>query len=70
MTAGNLTSGEQIKVVKEIPDIIVIQPANPQVVYVPAYNPTAIYGSPVVRRDIARETVAATAMITFGWASR
>ena len=45
--AGNLKSGEQIKVVKESPDIIVIQPANPQVVYVPTYNPTVVYGTTV-----------------------
>ncbi len=64
--AGNLTSGEQIKVVKEIPDIIVIQPANPQVVYVPAYNPTAIYGAPVATPGYSSGDVAATAMITFG----
>ena len=64
--AGNLTSGEQIKVVKEIPDIIVIQPANPQVVYVPAYNPTVIYGAPVATPGYSSGDVAATAMITFG----
>ena len=33
--AGNLKSSEQIKVVQQSPQIIVIQPANPQVVYVP-----------------------------------
>jgi uncharacterized membrane protein YgcG len=26
-------------------EVIVIQPANPQVVYVPAYNPTVVYGA-------------------------
>ena len=25
-----------------------IQPANPQVVYVPQYNPAVVYGTPVV----------------------
>jgi Protein of unknown function (DUF3300) len=64
--AGNLKSGQQIKVVKESPDIIVIQPANPQVVYVPAYNPTVIYGSPVATPGYSTTTVATTAVISFG----
>jgi len=59
--AGNLKSGEQITVSTEPAppptqpvaagappppqQIIVIQPANPQVVYVPTFNPTVVYGS-------------------------
>lgn len=52
--AGNLKSTKEQKVVeKEVPaqnggnntTIIEIQPANPEVVYVPAYNPTVVYGS-------------------------
>lgn len=48
--AGNLKTTEQQKVVVEqAPDtqqsIIKIEPANPQVVYVPAYNPTVVYGA-------------------------
>jgi hypothetical protein len=41
--SGNLkTTKEQvIKVEKEI---IIIEPASPQVIYVPAYNPTVVYG--------------------------
>ena len=27
--------------------VIVVEQANPQVVYVPAYNPTVVYGAPV-----------------------
>jgi len=46
--AGNLKSTEQMKVVQETPTTIVIQPANPQVVYVPQYNPAIIYGTPFV----------------------
>ena len=46
--AGNLKSNEQQKVIIEQPapqqSVIVIQPANPQVIYVPAYNPTVVYG--------------------------
>ena len=36
--AGNLKSGSQITVVQQAPQVIVIQPTNPQVVYVPTYN--------------------------------
>jgi hypothetical protein len=41
---GNLNStNEQTVIVKG--DSIEIQPANPRVIYVPAYNPTSVYGS-------------------------
>lgn len=40
---GNLKSTEQQKVIVER-EIIRIEPANPQVVYVPAYDPFYIYG--------------------------
>ncbi len=59
--AGNLKSNEQVKVSTEAapppaqasaaqaaappPQVIVIQPAQPSVVYVPAYNPTVVYGA-------------------------
>jgi hypothetical protein len=42
--AGNLKSNQQQNVIVE-QDKIQIQPANPQVVYVPTYNPTLVYGS-------------------------
>jgi hypothetical protein len=42
--AGNLKSNEQQKVVKE-QSTIIIEPAQPEVVYVPSYNPTVVYGS-------------------------
>ncbi|MEN8204896.1 MAG: DUF3300 domain-containing protein [Pseudomonadota bacterium] len=45
---GNLETTEQQKViVKEASSsetIVIIEPANPQVVYVPSYNPTVVYG--------------------------
>ncbi len=47
---GNLKSGEQQKVetkVVESKTVIVVEQANPQVVYVPSYNPTVVYGPPV-----------------------
>ena len=44
--AGNLkTTKEQKVIVEEQTQTIVIQPANPQVVYVPTYNPTVVYGT-------------------------
>jgi hypothetical protein len=41
--AGNLKTTKEQKVVVE-KEIIIIQPANPQVVYVPTYSPTVVYG--------------------------
>ena len=44
--AGNLkTTSEQKVVVEKETQTIIIQPASPQVVYVPAYNPTVVYGA-------------------------
>jgi len=59
--AGNLKSNEQVKVSTQAsapaptttvvqqaapaPQVIVIEPAQPSVVYVPAYNPTVVYGA-------------------------
>jgi len=45
--AGNLKSGQQMIVSQPTPDIIVIQPQTPQIVYVPQYNTAAAYGSAV-----------------------
>jgi len=42
--AGNLKSTKEQEVKKE-GDIIIVQAADPQVVYVPAYNPTVVYGA-------------------------
>jgi hypothetical protein len=42
--AGNLKTTEQQKVIVE-KETIIIQPASPQVVYVPSYNPTVVYGA-------------------------
>ena len=47
--SGNLKSTEQQKVIVEqaAPQqtVIKIEPANPQTIYVPAYNPTVVYGA-------------------------
>src|SRR5215831_13483917 len=45
--AGKLDSNDKTKVVEE-KTVVVIEPANPQVIYVPAYNPTVIWGPPPV----------------------
>jgi hypothetical protein len=48
--AGNLNSTEQQKVetkVVESKTVVIIEQANPQVVYVPSYNPVVVYGPPV-----------------------
>jgi hypothetical protein len=48
--AGNLKSTEQQKVetkVVESKTVVVIEQTNPQVVYVPSYNPVIVYGPPV-----------------------
>ena len=43
---GNLKSNEEQKVVvQKETQTIIIEPANPQVIYVPVYNPTVVYGS-------------------------
>lgn len=47
---GNLKSTEQMKVetkVVESKSVIVIEQSNPQVVYVPSYDPVVVYGAPV-----------------------
>ena len=41
---GNLKTNEEQKVVVE-KEIIIIESANPQVIYVPSYNPTVVYGA-------------------------
>src|SRR5690349_13948585 len=43
-SAGHLESNKEQKVIVE-EKIIKIEPANPQVVYVPTYNPTVVYGA-------------------------
>jgi hypothetical protein len=47
---GALESNEQQRVETEVVEsktVIVVEQANPQVVYVPSYNPTVVYGAPV-----------------------
>jgi hypothetical protein len=47
---GALTSNEQQKVETKTEGdktVIVVQPANPEVIYVPSYSPTVVYGPPI-----------------------
>jgi uncharacterized membrane protein YgcG len=44
--SGNLQSNKQVKVETQ-GQTIVIEPADPEVVYVPAYNPWLVFGAPV-----------------------
>jgi uncharacterized membrane protein YgcG len=64
--AGKLKSGSQITVVQQSPQTIVIEPANPQVVYVPQYDPATIYGTPYVTPGYTAGEVAASGIIGFG----
>jgi hypothetical protein len=45
--AGHLNSNEQEKVTTR-GNTVIIEPANPQVVYVPAYDPWLVYGAPII----------------------
>ena len=45
--AGNLNSTDQERVTTQ-GDTIIIEPANPEIVYVPAYDPWLVYGAPIV----------------------
>jgi hypothetical protein len=45
--AGHLNSNEQEKVTTQ-GNTIIVEPANPEMVYVPAYDPWLVYGEPIV----------------------
>src|SRR5215472_7692169 len=64
--AGNLKSGPQITVVQQSPQVIEIQPTDPQVVYVPQYNAAVVYGTPYVTPEYSSAAVAATGLLAFG----
>jgi hypothetical protein len=64
--AGNLKSTSQQTVTTQ-GQTIVIQPANPTVVYVPTYSPAVVYGAPVpAYPGYSGWDVAAASMISFG----
>src|SRR5277367_2282761 len=57
----------QVTVVQLPPQTIVIQPAQPDVVYVPTYNPTVVYGAPVAAYPgYSTGALVATSLLSFG----
>jgi len=64
--AGNLKSTSQIQVVQQTPQTIVIQPASPDVVYVPQYNPAVVFGTPYVVPYYHPVFAVAVAGLSFG----
>jgi hypothetical protein len=67
--AGNLKTTPQQTVTTQTQGsthVIVIQPANPQVVYVPAYNPTVVYGTPYNPPGYSTADMVATGLLSFG----
>lgn len=66
-TAQASSGQPQVTVVQPPPQTIVIQPAQPDVVYVPTYNPTTVYGSPVpVYPGYSTGAMVATSLLSFG----
>jgi hypothetical protein len=66
LATGNLKSGPQLTVVQQSPQVIVIQPANPQMVYVPVYNYAVVYGYPYVTPAYVAPPIVAGAVVAFG----
>ena len=67
--AGNLKSTPQQTVSTQSQggtQVIVIQPANPQIVYVPQYNPTVAYGTPYTAPGYSTGALVATGLLSFG----
>ena len=68
--AGTLQSNSQITVTQPTSNTIVIQPASPQVVYVPQYNPAMVFGAPiVVPYYVARRCPSLPSVFTLGLVS-
>src|SRR5262249_6662213 len=64
--AGNLKNTPQQTVTTE-GQTIVIEPANPEVVYVPTYSPAVVYGTPIAAYPgYSGWDVAAASAISFG----
>jgi hypothetical protein len=66
--AAPASAGEsQVTVVQPPAQTIVIQPSQPDVVYVPTYNPTVVYGAPVATYPgYSTGAMVATSLISFG----
>jgi hypothetical protein len=68
---GNLKSSPQMKVEKQVQEgkeVVVLKPAKPEVVYVPQYDPAAVYApAPVVAAPAATTTTTTTSSSTKGY---
>jgi hypothetical protein len=74
--AGNLASSKEMKVATEVQEgqqVITVAPASPQVVYVPQYDPVAVYAPApaapaptTVTQGHSTGTVVATGLLSFG----
>ena len=63
--AGNLSSNDKMTVTEESQEgrqVITIEPAQPQVIYVPQYNPSVVYED----RGVSTGGVIASSLISFG----
>ena len=63
---GTLQSGPQITVSLESPSAISIEPTDQNVVYLPQYDPSTIYGVPYVTPGYTPAEVAAGSLLGFG----
>jgi len=66
VNTGNLKSGPQLRVNQPTPDIVALQPANPQVIYLPLYNPAVVYGTHLDTPNFTSSNTANSGEITFG----
>ena len=70
--SGNLNSGSQITVTQSPQQEIVIAPTNPQVIYVPTYNPQFVFGAwpypayPPAPAYYSGASMAAVGLMSFG----
>ncbi|MGH7179427.1 MAG: DUF3300 domain-containing protein, partial [Tepidisphaeraceae bacterium] len=66
---GNLQTTQQQEVVTQTTSsgqqVIIIQPANPQIVYVPVYNTTTVYTQPAPAPTATNTQVASAAVVGF-----
>jgi Protein of unknown function (DUF3300) len=66
-SSGNEDEQPPVTVVQSPPQTIVIQPAQPDVVYVPSYNPTVVYGEPVPPAPgYSTAAMVTTGLVSFG----
>jgi hypothetical protein len=63
---GTLKSGPEITVSQESPQVISIEPTDQNVVYVPEYDPSTVYGVPYVTPGYTASDIAAGSLLGFG----